>query len=402
MLFVRWVQRIASYRRALMLVALLTTFSGVGLLLDRPKGPLLAWVAVPLLSFGGALFGWAIWPRNAKVEESQPSLAGKILRWITWKGRLMRLFPAFGIAIILMDLAYNGYLSASPAIGTEDTIALLAGVTLIACNFVPKRYVRERDFVLMFFLSLNIVLVVPLLIARAYYADFERSVDVYSWVALAPQTSVILNLLGVANTVHPVAGFTAPGLTFRPRNLAIEVTIVITTACSGIYSFGIFGAAFIAFVATEFERVTFRVWTLLGLGLITAYLANVLRMVVIVLIGYYTDTVTSDLQNMLLAHSYAGWLIFLGWITLFWSLLFKGMPRTMNDTKVGMGVLPARPVTRCAICGTDLTPVLPATRCICGAYYHVACISTTKCPSCQRMATTEAQSPRGDQEGHTL
>ena len=64
------------------------------------------------------------------------------------------------------------------------------------------------------------------------------------------------------------------------------------------------GQAFIAFVLTEYDRPSGGMLLLLGLGLLTAYVANVLRMVVIVLIGYYTDTAETDLQNMLVAHSY--------------------------------------------------------------------------------------------------
>src|SRR5256886_13905364 len=268
--FERWSALVGQHRRTMILVAMLTTFAGVALLIDRPKGTVLEWFALPLTAVGGAIFAWAVWPGFASSQEASPSLASHFLRHLTFHGRLVRLFPAIGVGIILADFMYNFLLSATPSLQTEDTIVLLAAATLLGYGFVPARFARERDFVLVFFLCLNAILVVRLLAARAYYADFERSVDLYSWVALAPQTSAVLNLLGVANTVHPVSGSTAPGLTFQPRNLAFQVTVVITTACSGIYSFGIFASAFLAFVATEFERPTLRVWGLLGLGLLTA------------------------------------------------------------------------------------------------------------------------------------
>jgi exosortase/archaeosortase family protein len=291
-------------------------------------------------------------------------------------------FPVFGVALVLADLGYNLTLSATPAFQTEDIIVLLAAATLLGHNFVPARFARERDFVLLFFVALNTVLVVPLLVARAYYADFERSVDLYSWVALAPQTSFVLSLIGVTNSVHGVTGSTAPGLTFTPQHLPIQVTVVITTACSGIYSFGIFASAFFAFVLTEYEHMVRRIWILLGLGLLASYAANVLRMVVIVLVGYYTDTTQTDLQNMLIAHSYGGWLIFLGWIALFWGLLLKELPTgVLAHVQAVMG----HPRSMCGFCKTDLTPRLPATRCVCGAYYHEACLeSAGKCLECGR------------------
>ena len=208
----------------------------------------------------------------------------------------------------------------------------------------------------------------------------ERSVDVYSWVALAPQTSEILSLLGVANTLHPVVGSTAPGLTFSPRNFVGPVTIVITTACSGIYSFGIFASAFVAFVLTEYEKPSPRVWAMLGFGLLTSYAANVFRMVVIVLVGYYTDTAQTDLQNMIVAHSYAGWAIFLTWIAAFWTILLKFFgPESIPATRVEYAI------TRnsCRICDRDLTPAILATRCECGASYHQTCLrSAGSCPRC--------------------
>jgi len=282
--------------------------------------------------------------------------------------------------MILADFAYNLLVSATPALQTEDTIVLLAAATLCAYGFVPARFAKERDFGLIFVLALNGILVLPLLAARVYYADFERSVDVYSWVALAPQTSEILSLLGVANTLHPVVGSTAPGLTFSPRNFVGPVTIVITTACSGIYSFGIFASAFVAFVLTEYEKPSPRVWAMLGFGLLTSYAANVFRMVVIVLVGYYTDTAQTDLQNMIVAHSYAGWAIFLTWIAAFWTILLKFFgPESIPATRVEYAI------TRnsCRICDRDLTPAILATRCECGASYHQTCLrSAGSCPRC--------------------
>ena len=253
---------------------------------------------------------------------------------------------------------------------------------------MPDRFARERDFVLLFFILLNAILVVPLLIARVYYADLEKSVDVYSWIALAPQTSALLTLLGVSNQLHAVAGSTAPGLTFTPEHLGVQVTIVITTACSGIYSFGIFASAFVAFILTEYKKLSRRIWLLLALGLLTAYIANVLRMVIIVLVGYYTDTAETDLQNLLIAHSYAGWLIFLGWIALFWGVILRFVPgepgvRERNRAAVGR----KQPETRCAICDTVLSPLIPATRCACGQYYHKIClVEEERCPSCGRLS----------------
>lgn len=353
-------------------------------MLDRPEGTVLEWLAIPLLAAGAATFAWTVWPRTSMPTENGQSIASRIVRRLTLDGSLIPLFPVLGVGIVVADLTYNFLLSATPALQTEDTIVLLAAATLLGYGFFPERFARERDFTLVFFVLLNAVLVVPLLVARAYFADFERSVDVYSWVALAPETSGVLSLLGVANTVHAVQGSTAPGLTFRPQNLSVEATVIITTACSGIYSFGIFASAFVSFILTEYNRPSRKVWALLALGFVTSYVANILRMVVIVLVGYYTDTAETELQNMLIAHSYAGWLIFLGWVAAFWSPLVKFLPEeTSSSADPRRGEAKRR--STCLICAGPLTPTAPAVRCECGRYFHNACLSgSMDCPSCGR------------------
>jgi exosortase/archaeosortase family protein len=388
---VRWVASLQRRRRTMILVALVTTFAGVGLLIDRPKGTIVEWLALPLLVVGGGLLTLAVWPSTDAAVDSSTSLASRFLRWLTMNGRLVPFFPVLGVALIIADLVYNWVLSATPALQTEDTIVLLAAISLLGYDRVPDRFARERDFLLLFFIWLNVILVVPLLIARLASADLEKSVDVYSWLALAPQTSAVLSALGVNNQLHAVAGSTAPGLTFTPEHLSVQVTVVITTACSGIYSFGIFASAFVAYVLTEYQDLSNRIWLLLGLGFGTAYIANVLRMVIIVLVGYYTDTAETDLQNLLIAHSYAGWLIFLGWIALFWGVILRFVPREPGVRHGDQSVRPPRSESRCAICEMVLSPVVPATRCACGLYYHRTCIRERgRCPACGRPS---AQSP---------
>ena len=105
-------------------------------------------------------------------------------------------------------------------------------------------------------------------------------------------------------------------------------------------------------------------------------------MVVIILVGYYTDTAETDLQNMLIAHSYAGWLIFLAWIALFWSLLFRFLPQTnveVNPRKVAGSA----PSTLCWNCKRSMSLSIPGRRCSCGRYYHIACAPTgSNCLAC--------------------
>ncbi len=197
------------------------------------------------------------------------------------------------------------------------------------------------------------------------FGDINESVDAYSWVALAPETGAIMNAIGIPTTLGPVAGNTAPGLTFRTEG-GLWVTVVITSACSGIYSFAIFASAFTAFVMTEQKRLTKRVVAFFALGVFLAYLANILRMVAIAYIGYKYDTPQEGVNNLLIAHSNLGWIIFLAWIALFWMLLFRFLPREAPTSTPEATPAPRLRGTFCGICGIVLTPAIPATQCNCG------------------------------------
>lgn len=396
-----WAAILASHRRAMGLVGLLVAFTGLSMLLNPTHAAGLSWLGSVLVALGVLLFAIFVWPTIAEVVAPR-SLGARLIYRLTWRARLVPYFPVIGAALAIIDLAYNVLFSATPALQTEDLMVQLSAGVLVIYRLVPRRFERERDFVLLFFLFLDSLLVMPLLVARVASQNVDASVDVYSWIALAPQVGAVLSLFGVTNTVHAVAGSTAPGLTFTPLHVYTPVTLVITTACSGIYSFGIFAAGYVSFLVTEYARPSRKLWLLIGLGFAASYAANVLRMVVIVLVGYYTDTMSSDLQNLLLAHSYAGWIIFLAWLALFWGILFRFLPIEEYGTlttRHAVALAPSRLRTgKCSICWTALSPAIPATRCECGAYTHRACLASAhECPACHRKV---APHPTGVADGN--
>ena len=370
------------HRTASVLAALLLVFAGVDLLLNPPKGQLIELFGIPFLAAGLTILA-LVFRRAPGASPKQPrhTLGSRIIDRLTLHGRLTRFLPAFAIAIIALDLAYNQLVFGAISLGTEDTAVLMFAAALFAYPIVPPRFARERDFVLLFMGTLILILVLPLLLARLYYQDLERSVDIYSWTALAPQTAWTLNLFGVPARVHAFPFTTAPAITFATKS-GTDMTVIISTACSGIYSFGIFASAFIAFVLTEFERLRPRVFALLGLGFLTSYAANILRMTIIVMFGAYSGTAEESVQNMLLAHSNFGWVIFLAWISLFWALVFGFIVRRPTPKAPQE---PRRRGVLCGLCGDVLTPALPGYRCECGKFYHVACaMGAEDCLKCHR------------------
>jgi archaeosortase C (PEF-CTERM variant) len=359
-----------------LLVWFLIFFAGLDLIWNPPKGAGLEYLALGIifLVLGFAFLVLLLVPREKlKIETKEGNLATALLNVLTVRGRLKPFFPLLGMVLIALDILYNLYISTTPELLTHDSIVLLFGVVMIAYNFIPNSYERERDFIFLFFAGLVVILVIPLLLARVIVGNVDDSVAMYSAYLLAPEVSGFLNLVGIPSSVDWLT------ITFTTQSQD-QISVYISTACSGIYSFSIFASAFLSFILTEYDKIDRKVVLLMGLGILTAYVANILRMVVIVLVGYYTYTPEAGLQAMLVAHSNAGWIIFLIWIGLFWFLMYRFLIRTEEPVDE---VKEEKAVTRCAICGDIMKVDIPGTRCECGQFLHLECLEDTgKCPKC--------------------
>lgn len=355
-----------------LLLQAIMIFAGLNLVLIPPKMAGVQYIGVILFLAGIGLLASTFVPVRPAKEEREPSLSERLMALFTFEGKLIPFFWVIGAIVIALDLLYNALLAGAPGLGTHDTVVLLFGAAMIIYSFLPEDYGRERDFVLIFSIGLLLILVFPLMLMRLLVGSFDASVNAYSSVLLSPELGGILTLLGIENSVDGII------LSFVTQ-AGEPVSLMITTSCSGIYSFSIFASAFSAFVLTEYSRFDKRVGFLLVLGVLTSYLANLLRMVIIVLVGWSMDTPETGLQNLLNAHANAGWMIFLLWITIFWLVMYKFLmvkeERTPRKKEEAV----------CGICGKALTPAIPAVRCECGTFYHVDCIEEKGfCPVCKR------------------
>src|SRR2546428_13439218 len=88
-----WAVFADRHRRWMILLALVSTFAGMGLVIDRPKGTIFEWLAVPLLAAGGTGIALAAWPRTAGGFHIPTSPPGRALRRLAIRGRLVPLLP---------------------------------------------------------------------------------------------------------------------------------------------------------------------------------------------------------------------------------------------------------------------------------------------------------------------
>ena len=264
-----------------------------------------------------------------RLAQGEPikTLAQRFIDWVTLEGRLTRLFPVFGGVIILLDLWWNLVLTGSNEFLTYDMMALFVGIFLIAYNWIPRDYSREREFTFIFLLALVMMLLVPVMLERAASGNEASSegISAYSEYLLAKPVDWMLRASGVTSTID---GITISFMTVDNE----RINLLIATSCSGVYSFAIFTSAFIAFVASEFTEWDGRLKWFLGLGILAAYLANLLRMYIIVMVGHFYGS-----EALKWTHANVGWMIYMAWIALFWWWLFRWFFRERAEEEARTG-----------------------------------------------------------------
>jgi exosortase/archaeosortase family protein len=70
---------------------------------------------------------------------------------------------------------------------------------------------------------------------------------------------------------------------------------------------------YLAYLMSEFRKFTGRMGALILLGVLMAYVANIIRMGIIILTGVYHGP-----EALYWVHKEIGWMIFLAWVGVFW------------------------------------------------------------------------------------
>jgi archaeosortase C (PEF-CTERM variant) len=298
-------------------------------------------IAVGLL---GAIYFTSIIEKRPAAKklkkEWRDDLAWRLLHWATFKGKLRPWLPVLGIIAIVIDLGWNLGIAHSTEFLSQDWTMWALGGVLLVYNFVPSEYGKERDFALIFAAIFAITMVLPM----GIYRIITNTTDLPEWFVyylLALPTSIIVNLTGAHSYVDG-------------KTISFDMVhgsssgLVISTGCAGLDSLFLFISGFIAFMLIENARLTRPITASLVIGIFTAYFANLLRMTIIVFVGVWYGK-----DAMLATHENAGSIIFLGWIALFWFLMYRFVlkPARGKGGSFGFGE-----EQMCANCGLSIDP----------------------------------------------
>lgn len=183
----------------------------------------------------------------------------------------------------------------------------LAGCAPLLARGATVRLPRGRVPLATLVACLGPVLGAPLLVwgvqALLKGALGATPIEVFVRVALLAPLSAFLSLLGLAPHVQ---GQTVSYAT--PRG---PLSLEVGAACSGVQAMALFAGVLALFLLAERpagRRLT--VWTCIGLG--GVYVANLLRLATLALVGYQWGPAA-----LVQAHAEAGWMFFVAWAMLF-------------------------------------------------------------------------------------
>jgi archaeosortase C (PEF-CTERM variant) len=187
-------------------------------------------------------------------------------------------------------------------------MTIFLGGALIVYNLIPEKYETEARFLVIFLGLFFISISLPL--ALLFLDVGSKAGAYYMRSFISDPLAGLLNLVGIrASTAYN-------WVYYRGKTDTIQLGMGIS--CSGAYSFAIFFSAFMAYVHIQYGKLNRKLLLLLTAGLAGTYLANLLRVFLIALIGFYYGT-----DALILAHRNFGWIIFMVWVTLFWYIGFK-------------------------------------------------------------------------------
>ncbi len=263
--------------------------------------------------------------KGQKKFPKKVTVIEKVVDKVTLGGKAWFIFPIVGIALIAIDVMFNLKVYGEMQWGSFDYSVTLLAIVLIVYHFIPEDYTREKNFMITFLSLLCFIIILPIVLSFAFMErTLNSSVEWYTSELLAKPLAAFVTFFGVPTTAY------GEMITFPDINGHMN-SLVISLGCSGIYSTMIFVSAFFGYVLTEYQRVNFRVALLLFVGILTAYVANILRMAIIVFVGYYYG-----MKALLFVHAYAGEIIFICWIAVFWYFMFKYL-KPSDEVEAGTG-----------------------------------------------------------------
>ena len=229
--------------------------------------------------------------------------------------KIVSAFKYLGLVLILCVLIYEYF--ADGAFSEADLLVLSLSFLLIFFEQIPEDYKTERDFFVLFLFLLSFLFVLPMVIYKIKYGyvgakteGFWYDSAFFTYHLLSRPLYFFLSILGYNVAID------GPLLSYEDLVAQRLQTVHISESCAGINSIKIIISALFSYSAVEYRKFDYNFALVIFWGCLIAYIANLFRMVIIVLSGHY-----KGIDFMLFVHQHVGWVIFTFWVFLFWNIL---------------------------------------------------------------------------------
>lgn len=217
---------------------------------------------------------------------------------------------SLGLLLILVDISYNTIVH--DEFRYFDYGMILAGLFIILLNINWLAFLKiEKQMVLFssYFVFITMVM----------YGFFFTGVQIilgetgkgsnplWDWFSgnVVSISMPILNLIGTTTTDGAVISFNG-------------FTVGIGYACSGIESISVFASAVIAYFISINNQDIKKMLKYILIGGAALYIMNILRVMTLILTGYYYGV-----DTMMFVHENLGWILFVFGMSIFWYLVFN-------------------------------------------------------------------------------
>jgi archaeosortase C (PEF-CTERM variant) len=215
-----------------------------------------------------------------------------------------------GLFLILIDLVFN--ISLADSFKSFDYGVIVAGTFIILLNIGLLRFLKLDRKVILFityFLFITLILYgflfsgLPLILGNKQYNPLFNFIT----------KSVVMIAAHILNFIKPTT-FNGNLIDFSGLN------IWVGDPCSGAESISVFYSSVVAYMIAIGAKDINQILKYLLIGTIILYLVNILRVLIIVLFGYYMGT-----ETMLFIHHHIGWIFFVASMSLIRYFIFNDL-----------------------------------------------------------------------------
>jgi exosortase/archaeosortase family protein len=214
-----------------------------------------------------------------------------------------RLIIFIGILMCLLSVTSIPLGITNPPFTIGELSLLISGMGVILFGILNYR-------------SLVLPVSIPF-IAVVGYGGYELFIRNQEWIT-APLIPYIVILTTRLLEILGIKAIANGNIIYFLSQTGSPIYISIVSDCTGIWSLGTFTIAVIIVLSSFPESVTKKSFLLIGIGYIGTFCANILRILLISLSGYFFGP-TGIMEQV---HIHIGWICFSVWMIIFWYYFF--------------------------------------------------------------------------------